>query len=211
MKATHKMIAAIYARVSTEDQHCEMQMTELGGIADRMGWEKTVYTEKASTRKDRPVLTQLLADASKRKFDVVLVWKLDRFGRTVRELVDNIERLDNASVRFMCPEQGIDTGNRSATGKLIIHVLAAVAEFERDLIRERTLAGVAEYKRAYDAGIIGKHRHSKSGKDLPTGRPRRVFRRDEALQMRAQGMSFRAIAKALQVPLGTVYEAVRKA
>jgi len=76
------MKAAIYARVSTEDQHCEMQLTELSGYAERMGWPAVPYVEKASGKAGsrRPVLDQLLADARLRKFDVVLCWKLDRFG-----------------------------------------------------------------------------------------------------------------------------------
>ena len=198
------MRAAIYARVSMEDQHCEMQLTELGGYADRMGWEKVLYIEKESSRKRRPQLEQLLADAARRKFDVVLVWKLDRFGRRFEELLANMQHLDRSGIRFIALTQSIDTDQRNPLSKLIFHVLAAVAEFERDLIRERTLAGMAEYKRAWAAGSIGKQRHSKSGKDLPVGRPRRVFRRDEAVRLRTAGMSWRKIADALGVPQATV-------
>jgi len=96
--------------------------------------DQLLYTEKESTCRRRPVLEQLLGDGTKRKFDVLLVWKLDRLGRAVAELVANIQALDRAGVRGMVYGQGIDTDQRSPVGKLMIHVLAAVAEFERDLI-----------------------------------------------------------------------------
>jgi DNA invertase Pin-like site-specific DNA recombinase len=102
-----------------------------------------------------------------------------------------------------CPS-GIDTDQRSRAGKLMIHVLAAVAEFERDLISERTLAGLAEYQRAFAAGKVGTVRHSRSGKNLRPGRPARVFRRDEAARLRESGMSWRAIARQLDIPQSTL-------
>lgn len=187
------MKAAIYARVSTEDQHCEMQLAELGGLAERMGWQSDIRMEQESTRKRRPVLEQLLKDAQQRKFDVVLCWKLDRFGRTMRELVANIELLDRASVRFMCPGQGIDTDQRNPASRLLLHILASVAEFERDLIRERTKAGVAQAKRA------GKH----------CGRPAKVFDREKARKLRERGLSWRDIGKRMGVSHMTVKTALK--
>lgn len=202
------MRAAIYARVSTEDQHCEMQLTELTGIAERNGWEIVRYVEMESTRNQRPELLRLLADAKLRRFDIVLCWKLDRFGRSVKELLTNIELLDLAGVRFLAGV--IDTDKRNPSSRLMLHVLAAVAEFERDLIRERVTAGLAEYRRAFAAGKIGKVRNSVSGKNLAPGRPRRVFRRDEAEKLRKLGHSWRAIGRQLGVPASTIREALRR-
>lgn len=184
------MIAAIYARVSTEDQECELQLTELRGYCARMGWQAVEYVEKASGKagSKRPQLERLMADAKQRRFDAVLVWKLDRFGRSVQEFVGRVHELDQAGVRFVAVTQGIDTDKASPAGRMLMHILAAVAEFERDLIRERVKAGVAVAKKR------GKH----------CGRPKKVFRRDEAQRLRKQGMSWRAIAKAIGVPQSTI-------
>jgi DNA invertase Pin-like site-specific DNA recombinase len=187
-----------------------MQLTELGGFAERMRWEKVVYLERESTRKKRPQLEALMEAARRREFDVVLVWKLDRFGRSVQELVANIQDLDRAGIRFIAPSQSLDTDQRNPTSKLLLHILASVAEFERDLIRERVTAGLAEYRRAFKAGHVGKSKHSRSGKDLAPHRPAKVFDRAEAHRLRSkEGLSWRAIAKRLGVDQSTIRRAVR--
>lgn len=203
------MTNAIYARVSTKDQHCEMQLSDLRGLAERSGWPKLEYVDMKSTRKHRPELERLLRDAKQRKFDVVTVWKLDRFGRSVKELISNIELLDQAGVRFFCPP--IDTDKRNPASRLMLHILAAVAEFERDLINERMNEGRIEYARAHAAGEVGvgKSRESRSKQNLPPWRPKKIFRRDEAARLRRLGWSWRAIAKQLQVSATTVREALR--
>lgn len=200
------MKAAIYARVSTKDQHCEMQLSDLRGLAQRNGWDTVEYLDMKSTRKHRPKLEELLRDAKARKFDIALVWKLDRFGRSLKELVANIETLDRAGVRFLSSTQGIDTDKRNPTSRLILNILAAVAEFERDLINERTNEGRLEYIRAHQAGKVGlgKERQSRSKKNLPPGRPKKVFRRDEAEKLRSLDWSWRAIAKHLGVSASTI-------
>ncbi len=200
--------SAIYARVSTADQFCQMQLSDLRPFTERMGWNLVEYVENASTRGKRAVLDKLMADARMRKFDVVVVWKLDRFGRSVRELVENIETLDRLGIRFVCPGQSIDTDQKNPAGRLLMHILAAVAEFERDLIRERVMAGLNEYRRSFSDGKVGKERHSRSGKDRAIGRPVRVFRRDQAVKMRKEGLSWRAIEKALKVPQSTIRSAL---
>lgn len=182
------MKAAIYARVSTEDQDCAMQLTELRAYAGRMGWETSEYVEKASTRKKRPELERLLSDARQRKFDAVLVWKLDRFGRSVRELSENVGHLDQCGVRFVALLSSIDTDQRNPSSRLMLNMLAAFAEFERDLIQERTKAGVAQAKRA------GKH----------CGRPARVFDVERARKLRARGLGWREIGAKLGVSHMTV-------
>ncbi len=207
------MKAAIYARVSTEDQRCDLQLTELRGYCQRSNWEILEYTEKASGKagSKRPELQRLLADARMRRFDVVLVWKLDRFGRSLRDLVGNIQTLDSAGVRFIALTQNIDTDNKSPMGKFLLHIFGAFAEFEHSLIVERVTAGVMEYKRAYDSGEIGKTRNSRSGKNLPPHRPAKIFRRDQAVKLRKAGKSWRAIEKILGVPQATIRRAVSKA
>ncbi|HWE53848.1 MAG TPA: recombinase family protein [Bryobacteraceae bacterium] len=208
MTPSRPQIAAIYARVSTADQNYDMQLTEIREYLGRMGWATVEYLEKMSSRKRRPELERLLADAGTRKFDVVVVWKLDRFGRTVRELVDNIMVLDQKGVRFICLTQQIDTDKRNPMSKLVLHMMAAFAEFERDLINERVKAGVDEYRRAFDSGRVGRERHSRSGRDMPPHRPKRVFRRDRAAELRRKGWSWRKIAKELDVPVSTVRDAL---
>lgn len=170
-----------------------MQTHELRQYAAAMQWTVVEYSEKMSSVKKRPQLDKLMADARLRKFDIVLVWKLDRFGRSLQQLLDNISTLDSLGVRFICPSQGIDTDRNNPGARLMMHMLGAFAEFERSIIVERVRAGVAEAKRK------GKH----------CGRPKKIFRRDEALAMRAAGASFRAIAKALGVPVMTVADALK--
>jgi DNA invertase Pin-like site-specific DNA recombinase len=205
--------AAIYARVSTEDQNCDLQLSDLGGFISRSGWQSCQYVDKLSGKAGvrRPQLEQLLADARLRKFDVVLVWKLDRFGRSLQHLIENIQVLDSAGVRFLCPSMGIDTDNHSPMGKFLMHIFGAFAEFERALIVERVRAGVAEHRRAFEAGRIGRDRHTRSGKDLSTGRPKKVFRRDKAVAMRRAGKSWRQIEASLGVPQATIRRALRNA
>ena len=207
------MIAAIYARVSTEDQHCELQLSELGGFAARSGWDTAQYIDKLSGKAGvkRPQLEKLLADARLRKFDIVLVWKLDRFSRSLQDLIGQVQVLDSAGIRFIVPSMNIDTDQKSPMGRFIIHMFGAFAEFERALIVERVNAGVGEYKTAFAAGKIGKDRHSRSGKDLPQGRPRKLFRRDRAIAMRAAGKSWRHIEAELKVPQSTIRLALKTA
>jgi DNA invertase Pin-like site-specific DNA recombinase len=197
----------IYARVSTDDQRCEMQLTELREYAARSGWtiaHEYIDQGYSGSKSDRPALMQLMRDANMKRFAAVIVWKLDRFGRSVSQLVQNVRRLDELGVRFLVPSQSIDTDHKSPTGRLMMHILAAMAEFERDLIRERVNAGLTDYRVDYAKGRIGTARHSRSGKDLAVGRPKKIFRRDVATKMRARGDSWRAIAKAMGVPVTTV-------
>lgn len=207
------MIAAIYARVSTEDQHCELQLSELGGFAARSGWDTTQYIDKLSGKAGvkRPELERLLADARLRKFDTVLVWKLDRFSRSLQDLIAQVQTLDSAGIGLIVPTMNIDTRKESPMGRFILQLFGAFAEFERALIVERVNAGVAEYKRAFSAGKIGKDRHSRSGKDLPQGRPRHIFRLDRAKALRAAGKSWRYCEAELKVPQSTIRLALKKA
>ena len=138
-------------------------------------------------------------DARARKLDIVLCWKLDRFGRSLRDCLNNLWELDSHGVRFIAVTQGLDTDNRNPASRFFLHVLGAAAEFERELIRERSTAGRSRYLQDLKAGRVGKTVHSRSGKDLPPHRPKRIFDRDRVAQLRAQGLSIREIAAKLGI------------
>jgi DNA invertase Pin-like site-specific DNA recombinase len=187
------MTAAIYARVSTVSQDYELQLSELRNYAARAGWDVVEYVEKASSVKTRPVFDRMLRDAKQRKFDAVLVWKLDRFARSISQLVDNVAMFDQLGVRFVCVTQGIDTNLQNAGGRMFMQILGVFAEFERNLIVERVRAGVAEAQK----------------RGVHCGRKPRIYRRDEAMRLRRQGMSYRKIATAMGLPVQTVVDGIR--
>lgn len=124
-----------YARVSTSDQRLDLQLDALC----EAGCERTFTDEASGAKTERPGLTDALAFA--RTGDTLVVWKLDRFGRSLKDLVGRVEELRERGVGFRSLTEGVDT--TSSTGKLVFHVFGALAEFERDLIRERTMAGLA--------------------------------------------------------------------
>jgi DNA invertase Pin-like site-specific DNA recombinase len=192
------MKVALYARVSTKDQKCEVQLRELREYVERRGWEPAtkphdeyVDTGFSGSKASRPALDRLMVDAKLRRFDCILVWKLDRFGRSVLHLSQQLDELDRYGVRFMAVSQGIDTDQSNPMSRFMLQILAAVAQFERELIKERTLSGL--------------HAAKASGKKL--GRRRKVFDRAEALKLRANGQSWRTISKALGIPVSTVVDA----
>jgi DNA invertase Pin-like site-specific DNA recombinase len=194
--------------VSTADQHCELQLGELRAYCDRRGWEiagEYVDTGWSGVKAQRPQLLRLMKDAAAHKFGCVLVWKLDRFSRSMVHLNEQLGALRSAGVRFIATSQNIDTDESNPTSRLLLHILAAVAEFERELIRERVNAGLTTYRKAYAAGRIGAGgRCSRSGKNLAHGRPKKVFDRQRAADLAAGGLGMRAIAKQLGVGLATV-------
>jgi DNA invertase Pin-like site-specific DNA recombinase len=127
-----------YARVSTREQNPQLQLDAL----DRAGCDRT-YTDRASgTLRDRPELAKAVDRL--RPGDTLIVWKLDRLGRSLRHLVDTVTGLAERGIGFRSIQEAIDT--TTPGGKLVFHVFAALAEFERDLIRERTNAGLAAAK-----------------------------------------------------------------
>ncbi len=141
-----------------------------------------------------------MRDARARRIDIVIVWKLDRWGRSLADTVTTLEELACAGVRFICMTQGLDTDNSNPMSRAMLGMLQVFAQFERDMINERVNAGIKRYHAEYTAGRA----QSKSGKNLPIGRPRSVFRVDQAIRMRAEGLSWRTIAKALGVPEATI-------
>jgi DNA invertase Pin-like site-specific DNA recombinase len=203
--------AAIYARVSTADQNCELQIRELHAYAERQGWTiVATYQDIVSGAKaNRPNLNCLIDAARARKFDCLLVWKLDRFGRSLVDCLNNIRTLEENGVRFIAVTQALDTDQQNPASRFLLHVLGAAAEFERALIRERTQAGQQRYRADYDAGKVGKTVYSRSGRNMPPHRPKKVFDRDEVVRLRHQGRSFRQIAKSLGLGVGTVVRVLK--
>lgn len=192
------MVAALYARVSTKDkgQDTANQLAQLREYCARQSWtiaEEYIDHESAKTG-DRAAFKRLFADASRRKFDVVLVWALDRFTREgVLETFTYVEKLRSFGVAF---ESYTEAHFRTTgpAGELMLAVAAWIAKQERLRISERTKAGVERARRE------GKH----------CGRPRRVFRRDQVIRLRdIEGLSWRAIARELGVPVSTVVDAYR--
>lgn len=180
MKQTKR--AAIYVRCSTAEQETDMQETELREYCEKRGWNCVLYRDKAQSgaKNDRPALNQMLGDLRKRKFDVVVVWALDRLARSLKQLLSISEECRLLGVDLVSLRQNIDT--TLPAGRLTFQILGAVAEFERELLRERVKAGMAQARRS------GKH----------VGRPSlRRFGLAEIERMKAlrsQGVSVRKLA-----------------
>jgi putative DNA-invertase from lambdoid prophage Rac len=210
--AGRKERAAVYIRVSTADQNPELQIREIQDYASRQGWEivETYQDTISGAKVSRPGLNRLMADAMARKFQCLLVWKLDRFGRSLVDCLNNIRTLEDHGIRFMAVTQGLDTDIQNPASRFLLHVLGAAAEFERSLIRERTQAGRLRYKQDFDAGKVGKTVYSRSGKNMPIGRPKRIFNRERVIELRLRGASVRAIAMQLGVGVGTVSRTLRE-
>jgi DNA invertase Pin-like site-specific DNA recombinase len=144
------MKAAIYVRVSTLDQAPENQLLELRRYIEARAWVAVEYVDRGvSGAKDRrPGLDQLRSDARRRRFDVVVCWRLDRLGRSLKHLITLLEELQAMGIAFVSLAEGIDA--TTPAGKLQMHILGAIAEFERERIRERVLAGL---QRARTQGV----------------------------------------------------------
>lgn len=140
------MRAAIYARVSTLDQEPENQLAELHRYAALRGWTATPYTDHgvSGSRESRPALDALMKDARRRRIDVVVCWRLDRLGRNLKHLITMVDELHALGIAFVSLNEGIDA--TTPAGKLQLHILAAIAEFERARIQERVRAGLARAK-----------------------------------------------------------------
>ena len=189
------MRVAIYARVSTvAGQKPEMQLMELREYYQRRGWEihhEYVDAGIPGTKEKRPELDRLLADAHKRRFDVVVVWKFDRFARSVSHLLRGLENFRSLGIEFVSLSEQVDTS--TPTGKMVFTVLGAVAELERSLIVERVKAGLRNAKA--------------KGKRL--GRPRKSVDPAKVTQLRAQGLTWRRVGAQLGVAPRTALLAAR--
>lgn len=183
---------ALYARVSTLDkgQDPEMQLREMREHARLQGW--TVFSEYvdhgiSGSKDSRPQLNRMMADAQVRKFDAVLVWKLDRFSRSLRMLITSLETLAASGVSFVSLRDNLDL--TTAAGRLMFQMIGAFAEFEREITRERVRAGL-RHARAKGKKLGRKER---TDIDVPA-----------LLALRAAGKSWRKIAAQTGIPMATV-------
>ena len=135
------MKVAIYCRTSKIDQNPENQKIELERYAKAMGYDYKIFEEQESTRKTRPVKNNIFQDALRKKWDLILVWKLDRWARSMQELINDLELLKQNNVQFKTLKENIVLDD-NPTNKLMINILSSFAQFERDIIRERTIAGL---------------------------------------------------------------------
>jgi DNA invertase Pin-like site-specific DNA recombinase len=189
---------ALYYRVSTADQNLDPQRLELQEHCARRGWEVShEFCDKESGAKfSRSGLDQLMAAVRKGRIDIVVCTKLDRLGRSFPHLAQLIFELDNNRVALVCTSQAIDTCAENPAGRLTMHILVAMADFERSLIKERTLAGL-KAARARGATL---------------GRPRSIDQyRDRVIELKGRGMSRRAIAGELGIPASNVGRLLAKA
>jgi len=189
--AAHPTKAAVYARVSTFDQEPENQLQELRRYVQARGWTATEYIDKgvSGAKDSRPALDRLVVDARRRKFDTLIVWRLDRLGRNLRHLITLLEELHAMGVAFVSLHEGIDA--TTPAGKLQMHILGAIAEFERARIAERVKAGLA--------------RARSNGRRL--GRPRLVV--GESVLASVRGLSVRQAAGKLGVSTATAHRWLR--
>ncbi|MDD3531670.1 MAG: recombinase family protein [Candidatus Pacebacteria bacterium] len=201
------MRVALYARVSTPEsdkkklkdtdrakQDPETQLVKLRAYAKAMGWQiiKTYIDRASGADPNRPSMSSMMADARSRKFDAIVIVRLDRITRSLANLLSTIEDLERWNVRLVCTDQMIETG--SATGKLLIHLLGALAEFERELTRERIKDGM--------------DRARAQGKAI--GRPETALESTLAAETYARVKSYRKAAKELGVSEATVRRRVKR-
>jgi DNA invertase Pin-like site-specific DNA recombinase len=189
------MRVAIYARVSTTNnsQSPEMQTRELREYCARRKWEITgeyVDSGISGSKESRPELDRLRADAKRRKFDAVVVYRYDRFARSLRQLVNALEEFRSLGIEFVSLHEGVDTS--TPNGRLVFGIFASIAEFERELIRDRVRSGLRNARA--------------KGKRL--GRPRVAADAAAIARLRASGASWRAISTQTGVSLGTCRRAL---
>jgi DNA invertase Pin-like site-specific DNA recombinase len=185
--------AILYMRVSTIDQHPETQLHDLRQMAAQRGYQiEREYTDVISGAKSkRPGLDQLLADARKHRFDVVLVWAFDRMARSVRHFLEVLDEFNHLGIEFISFRENIDTGG--PLGRAMVVIVGAIAELERNLIVERVRAGMRR------ARLEGRH----------IGRRPLEIDRTGVLRDRASGMSLAEVAKLHRVSRATVHRVLR--
>jgi len=186
--------AALYMRVSTLDQHPETQLYDLRQMAGQRGFEiVNEYTDRISGAKARrPGLDQMMTDARRGRFDVVLVWASDRIARSVKHFLEVLDELGRLQVEYVSFRENIDTGG--PMGRAIVIIIGAVAELERNLIIERVRAGMRR------ARLEGQH----------IGRNPLELDRAGILRDRCQGQSLRQIAKGHRISTATVQRVLKK-
>jgi DNA invertase Pin-like site-specific DNA recombinase len=189
------MKVAIYARVSTTNngQDPTMQTSELQEYCARRGWDvagEYVDVGVSDTKEKRPELDRLMSEAHRRRFDAVIVWKFDRFARSVSQLLRTLETFRAQGIEFVSFSEQLDTS--TPAGKMVFTVLGAVAELERGLIVERVKAGLRNARA--------------KGKQL--GRPKKILDTKRIAALRAKGVGWKRIAAEMGVGVGTIYRVV---
>jgi DNA invertase Pin-like site-specific DNA recombinase len=185
------MRVGLYARVSTKDQSCEMQLRDLRAYCAARQFEvvrEYVDVGQSGTKDSRPKLNELMDDARKRTLDQVICWRFDRFARSTSNLLRSLEEFRALGVQFVSYQENLDTS--SPLGQAIFTIVSAVAQLERDLICERVNAGIR------NARAKGKR----------FGRPRQYVDLERIVELQASGLSLRQIAATLHVGYGTVRE-----
>jgi len=175
---------AIYARVSTHDQQTlPMQLEAMRAYAERKGWQiASTVEEVGSGAKTRPCREELLRAARRREIDVIVVWRLDRWGRSLIDLIATLQELTALKVGFVSLSEALDLTTPS--GRAFAGMLAVFAEFERDILRDRVKAGIAQAR--------------KDGR--PHGRPAKIAGKTQEIRdLARQGLSKSAIAKQLKI------------
>jgi len=183
---------ALYARVSTTEQSTDSQLLDLRRYVRERGWNifREYVDEGISGTKDsRPALNELMNDAKKRRFDVVLVWRFDRFARSTKHLILALEEFKNLGIDFISYQENIDTS--SPLGSAIFTIISAVAQLERDIIAERVKAGL--------------RRARENGKKL--GRPRVAVDVTKIAALRDEGHSWAKVSRELGIGKGTAQRA----
>ena len=184
---------AIYIRVSTQDQSLDLQRNELEAFVKARGWTLTrTYEDKATgTNGNRPQLKEMIRAAGGREFDILLIWKLDRLFRSLKDMVTTIQDFQALGIDFVSLKDQIDLSTPS--GRLMVHIIAAFGEFEASLIKERVMAGLAEAKR----------------KGVLLGRPKEI---DDSLvlRLRKSGQSMQTIALEMQCSKAAVCKILKR-
>lgn len=183
------MRIGIYARVSTKDQSCELQLRDLRTYCGARGFElirEYIDVGQSGASASRPQLNVLMGDARKRQFDAIIVWRFDRFARSTKHLLMALEEFRVLGIQFISYQENMDTS--SPLGQALFTIVSAVAQLERDLIRERVSAGLRNARA--------------KGKTL--GRPTVVASCEQIIALRSKGQSLREIAAKLGVGYGTV-------
>jgi DNA invertase Pin-like site-specific DNA recombinase len=191
------MKVILYTRVSTDRQNHDSQLSELREYCARRNWTdvEEIIDTVSGAKSSRKGLDRLMAAVRRGRVDIVVCFKLDRLGRSLSHLAQMIDEFNTHKVALVVAAQGIDTSEGNPAGKLQLHILCAVAEFEREIIRERVNAGLAAAKK----------------KGVRLGRPATLdAHRDDIATLRAQGLTCRAIAKELKIPLGSVFQVTRE-
>jgi len=185
---------AVYVRVSTKEQSVDMQLNDLERYSRERGLEiYKVYEDNgvSGTQETRPALNELMNDAKKRKFDVVLVWRFDRFARSTKHLVNALHEFKHLGIDFISFQENIDTS--SPLGEAIFTIISAMSTLERDIIAERVKGGLRKAK----------------AKGRRLGRPKIKIDISKLIEYRKQNMSIRRIAVEMSLSKGTIEKALK--